>query len=152
MLFRATNYVSALLLLCGSMVVYQNVVTPWMQPPIATQVAPTPPSESSERGVDLSDLFPAEAWQLRNCKRLQTSDGLLLFENWQQVSDKQWNLWPITVVVGRGLSGDNSPAPVIIDAPQGAEIQFTESLDVMSGGAPPIERGRLVGSVRISKT
>ena len=149
-MFRATNYVSALLLLCGSMVVYQNVVTPWMQPPIATRVG-LPPSQDHDRGVDLSDLFPANAWQQGNCKQLQTSDGLLLFENWSQVSDRQWKLWPITVVIGRGLSGENDPAPVIIDAPQGAEIQFLERLDVMSGGAPPIERGRLVGDVRIFK-
>ena len=41
--------------------------------------------------------------------------------------------------------------PVIITAPNGAEIRFTESLDMLSGGAPPIKRGEMIGKVEIRR-
>ncbi len=107
----------------------------------------------SERNNDaLSDLFADGSWQRGNCKQLQTSDGMLLFQNWQQTADDQWKLWPITVVIGRGMSGVKSAAPVIIESAEGADITFTESLDVMSGGAPPIRQGRMIGSVHIHRS
>ncbi len=76
---------------------------------------------------------------------------MLLFERWEQVSEDQWKLWPITLVVGRGMSGDLDPEPIILEANEGAEIKFAQSLDVMSGGAPPIDRGRLIGKVVIRR-
>ena len=74
---------------------------------------------------------------------------MLLFENWEQTTSDQWKLWPVTVVMGRGMSSKDSAEPLILEAKQGAEIKFSESLDVMSGGAPPIERGRMIGPVHL---
>ncbi len=148
MLARITQYLTALIFLSGSAVIYQNVVTPFMRPPkvdvIAMADAPVMRSDHS-----LGDLFPEGSWQRGRCKTLQTSDGMLLFENWKQIGDDQWKLWPISVVIGRGMSGEQNGSPIIIDAAEGAEIKFTESLDVMSGGAPPIRRGRIIGNVII---
>ena len=146
MFFRLTNYITALVFLGATMVVYQNVVTPMLRPPSVAVVAmPTEP-DKMVRDKNLDDLFPPGAWQLGTCKHLQTSDGMLLFEHWEQVSQDQWKLWPITVVIGRGMSGDHRQDPIVLEAAEGAEIKFAQSLDVMSGGAPPIQRGRMTVS------
>ncbi|MCG8653376.1 MAG: hypothetical protein MI861_26290, partial [Pirellulales bacterium] len=150
MLHRTTHYLTALIFLAASSVIYENVIARWMQSPEVTAIGGKRDS-GMVTGPALADLFPADAWQLSGCKQLQSSNGVLLFSSWQQISDNQWKLWPVTVVVGRGISADPTTDPVIIDAPQGAEITFTESLDVMSGGAPPIHRGRMIGEVQIRR-
>jgi hypothetical protein len=150
MIQHLTHYVTALLFLTACAVVYHNVITPSMQPPAVSSVPPKVVTVGQSNDA-LTELFPAGSWQRGTCKQLQSSGGMLLFANWEQISDSQWKLWPVTVVIGRGMSGDESQDPVIIDASGGAEIIFTESLDVLSGGAPPIRRGRMIGPVHIRR-
>lgn len=137
---RYTGALFAVGLLC---LVYQFTFVVWLQPAplLPIQYAGTTIVAHNE---SMTSIYPANAWQLGNCKRLQTRDGALLFENWEQIGDDQWKLWPLSVVLGM-----NSETPLVIDAPEGAEIKFAESLDMLSGGAPPIERGRMIGQVRI---
>jgi len=140
---RVKRYAAALMTLGFLCFVYQFTFVLWLEPD------PLRPIEYAgtrvvARNESLALIYPDNAWQLGNCKRLQTRDGALLFENWEQIGDDQWKLWPLSVVLGM-----NSETPLIIDAPEGAEIKFAESLDMLSGGAPPIERGRLIGKVRI---
>lgn len=140
---RLKQYLMALLVLSALCAVYQLTFVAWLKPePLPRLQFATAPALRTNGS--LGNLFPPGAWQLGNCKRLQTRDGALLFENWSQIGDDQWKLWPITVVLGL-----ESDSPLILDAQEGAEIKFSESLDVMSGGAPPIERGRMIGQVRI---
>ena len=122
-----------------------------MQPPPVNAIA-TAPAKTMRSETPLDDLFPDGAWQVGVCKQLLTADGMLLFQDWEQTSEDRWKFWPITVIIGRGMSGDKFSEPVIIEANEGAEIRFTESLDVMSGGAPPIRRGKISGDVRIYRT
>ena len=149
---RIGQYASAFLLLVALSIVYQNLISPVMEPPDVEKIPIAEAPAMGRTNDALKDLFPDGSWQRGVCKQLQTSDGMLLFQNWEQTNNDQWKLWPVTVVIGRGLSGVKQIAPVIIDASQGAEIQFTESLDVMSGGAPPIHRGRMIGPVHISRS
>jgi len=134
--------------LVASAASYQAVVAPWLEPP---EIEPIGLGSDSVLEIDASvlSLFPEDAWQRGVCKQLQTADGMLLFQSWEQVENDQWRLWPVTVIVGRGLTSEESRQPILLEAEQGAEIKFTESLDVMSGGAPPIQRGRLIGDVRM---
>ncbi|NND98081.1 MAG: hypothetical protein HKN47_12210, partial [Pirellulaceae bacterium] len=50
-----------------------------------------------------------------------------------------------------GTSQQQDRDPIILEAAEGAEIRFAESLDMMSGGAPPIKRGRMMGLVEIRR-
>jgi hypothetical protein len=151
MLLRLTHYLTALTFLAGMAVIYRHTVAIWLQAPLIEQVdvaaRPDLPRDES-----LNDLFAESAWQRGPCKRLQTSNGMLLFQNWTQTANDEWKLWPITVILGRGMSGSADQSPVIIEADQGAEIKFTKSLNVMSGGAPPIQRGRMIGNVHIYRS
>ena len=148
MLQRLRQYLTSLAFLSACALAYNSVVVPWVRPPEVQSIAMA--TDTILQGDDsLKDIFPEGAWQLGACKQLQTSEGMLLFQNWEQTDNDQWKLWPVTVVMGRGMSASKSDAPVILDAAEGAEIKFTESLDVLSGGAPPIHRGRMIGKVHI---
>ncbi|MFK8114343.1 MAG: hypothetical protein AB8B91_19230 [Rubripirellula sp.] len=152
MLIRFTHYIVSLVFLGCLAVVYQNIIAPQMMPPKFAAVPIKVNADGDFVDASLGDVFPADAWQLDKCKRLQTSDGMLLFQEWKQVAPDQWKLWPMTVVIGRGMSNDASGDPIVIDAPEGANIKFTGALDVMSGNAPPIKNGTMVGPVHIYRT
>ena len=143
MLRRFAQYLVAVTALCVACGVYHFTFVSWLEPEELPEITMAG-SPVLRKDDALANLFAIDSWQRGNCKRLQTRDGVLLFENWQQTSDDQWKLWPVSVVLG-----SNSDSPLVLDAIEGAEIKFTESLDVMSGGAPPIERGRMIGNVRI---
>ncbi len=150
MLRKSYHYISALLFLSVLAFVYHVLVVAWLRPPEVERVELAPAREFKVSDT-LADLFPEGAWQREKCKRLQTADGMLLFQNWEQSSPDQWKLWPMTVVIGRGMKGSSTESPVVLEANEGAEIKFTGSLDVMSGGAPPIQRGRMIGVVQIRR-
>ena len=149
---RFVHYVTALGALLIAATAYQLIVTPLLAPPLIAAV-PLKQETISAPTDSLAGLFPEDAWQLGVCKRLQTTNGnfMLLFRNWEQTSDDRWKLWPITVVIGRGQNEDALKEPVILEAESGAEIRFTESLDMLSGNAPPIHDGRLNGIVEIKR-
>ena len=145
---NTVHYFTSLILLLGSSLVYQAVTDQVLSPP-KVAVMPVDSNFTSDTNL-ISDLFDADDWQMSgDCKRLHTNNGVLVFQNLEQTDEEQWKLWPVTLVVGRGLSGSSDPDPIIMDAPNGAELKFTESLEISSGNAPPIDRGRLIGDVRI---
>lgn len=147
---RFIHYMTALVALSGMSVVYQNLVTPWMEPPQIEQIA-LAPRESVGIDRSLHALFPPGSWQRGECRQLQTSDLTLLFQDLDQESDDRLRLSPVTVIVGHGMSGAKDTTPVIIEAAEGAEITFSRALNLLSSssGAPPIERGRIKGPVHI---
>ncbi|TWT74008.1 hypothetical protein [Allorhodopirellula solitaria] len=136
---------------CG----YQFTAAKWLEPP-EVEHAPIAKRPLTDTDQSLADLYPADAWQRGRAIRLKTQDGMLLFQNWEQNKDerdggKKWRLWPITMVIGRGLSADASSEPILIEAAEGAVIEFSAALDVMSGVAPTIQRGQLLGDVHIQR-
>ncbi|TWU03715.1 hypothetical protein [Neorhodopirellula pilleata] len=143
---------SVLVLIMGG---YQMTVARWLEPPTVDR-APIPKRVLQDNDETLVDLYPDDAWQRGRSIRLKTQDGMLLFQNWEQDTEdraggKKWRLWPITMVIGRGLQADGSEQPIVIEAAQGAVIEFSDSLDVMSGVAPTIQRGQLMGEVHIRR-
>ena len=150
MLRNLAHYFFALIVLSSSALMYDAYAKRWLMPPVVESVQVKPRIIEAEDTN--GDLFAEGAWQRGLCKRLQTADGELLFQNWEQTSENQWKLWPITLIAGRGMSDRSNPEPIILEAAAGAEIRFAGSLDMMSGGdAPPIERGRMMGLVEIRR-
>jgi len=148
---KVFHFITALLVLSAAAIGYRGIAAVVLRPPPVEVVSPRPPTSKTTVKTNLGDLFPDDAWQLGNCKRLLTSNGALLFQNWHQTSDHHWKLHPITVVVGRGLSDQGSKDPIVLSAREGAEIEFAESFDVMGGSAPPIKMGRMIGDVTIRR-
>lgn len=153
MLLRIIHYLTALVALSAMSMVYQNLVTPWMTPPKIERI------EMGQRGPaqpdrSLHSLFRSGTWQRGQCRQLQTKDMTLLFQELEQESEDRLRLSPVTVILGHGMSGKRDPNPVIIEAVEGAEITFSSGLNLLSssGGAPPIESGRIQGPVHIYRT
>nr|WP_143548028.1 hypothetical protein [Rhodopirellula sp. SM50] len=145
------NYLIALTVLSIAAGLYRAAAQRLLTVPDVARVEPRPPTQRVDLKEDLADLFPADAWQLGDCKRLLTSNGALLFEKWRQISEDQWKLEPLTIVVGRGLSDNAAATPIVLTAKEGAEIQFAQSLDMMGGSAPQIKVGRMIGDVEIER-
>ncbi len=146
---KLAHYTTAQLILIAVAGLYLVTVDRWLQtPPVAELVHRDVPPDTRHDAA-LADLFPDDAWQRGDCKRLKTSRGMLLFRNWEQTDRNEWKLWPITVIVGRGLEGEDDEPPLVIDSDEGARIEFDRSLDIMSGGAPPIRTGEIRGNVRV---
>ena len=106
------NYFIALavLILCAS--AYRAAAFHLLSVPEIAVVTPRTPTENVSLKEDLADLFTDDAWQLGDCKRLLTSNGALLFQHMRKVSEDQWKLEPLTIIVGRGLSDQSSEAPI----------------------------------------
>ncbi|EMI58531.1 hypothetical protein [Rhodopirellula sallentina] len=149
------DYFVGLSLILVAMGGYQVTAAKWLTPP-EIEHAPIAVRVLSDNDASLVDLYPEDAWQRGRAIRLKTQDGMLLFQNWEQNKDerdggKKWRLWPITMIIGRGLSADDSREPILIEAAEGAVIEFDAALDVMSGVAPTIQRGQLLGKVHIQR-
>lgn len=149
------DYLVGLVVIVSAAAGYCFTAGKWLEPPVVEH-APIAERPLTDNDESLADLYPADAWQRGRAIRLKTQDGMLLFQNWEQNKDerdggKKWRLWPITLVIGRGLSADASAEPILIEAAEGAVIEFSAALDVMSGVAPTIQRGQLLGKVHIQR-
>ncbi len=143
MFVHFTRYATALVVLCGLAGVYELTLVPVLEPPPMEAVV-IQPAALMTRSPLIDQLFPEGSWQRQAPRRLKTDAGYLLFSHREQVATDRWRVWPVTVIVG-----DTERPPVVMDAPDGAEIAFSEPLDVLSRGAPPIESGQLRGKVSI---
>ncbi|TWU02549.1 hypothetical protein [Stieleria varia] len=151
MLRKLAHYFTALFILIGMAAAYNAAATQWLRPPVIAMVPARQPTAQPELKDNVRDLFAPGDWQLGECRRLLTPNGTLLFNNWQQTSDYEWKLWPITLIVGRGFGDDQSDEPLVLTAEEGAELLFSKSFDMTDGSAPPIQRGRMLGKVSIKR-
>ncbi|MDA7874344.1 hypothetical protein N9B17_04175 [Rhodopirellula sp.] len=152
MFVNIRQYLLALIVVLAMAVAYQTFLTPYLRPPRVKSMplATMPPLDRFADSI--KDLFPDEdCWQRGGCKILKTIDGMLLFEDFVDLKNNKVKLSPLSIVVGGGLKSDGSSTPIIIDALQGAEIQFSRSLVIGSGPAPSIERGRVIGPVVVKR-
>jgi len=100
MFLRIIHYLTALVVLSGMSVVYQNLVTPWMEPPRIEQIAMQPRDHTRRRDPSLQALFPPGSWQRGQVRELKTSEMTLLFQELEQKSGNRIRLSPVTVIIG----------------------------------------------------
>ncbi len=152
MLQKLRQYLIALTVVLAMAVAYQTLVTPQFHPPEVKEMhaASMPPLTRFNEGIN--SLFPDEdCWQRSGCTILKTVDGMLLFEEWVDLGNNKFQLSPLSIVVGGGLKSGGSTTPIVIDASQGAEIQFNRSLQMDGGPTPAIDRGRVIGPVVVKR-
>ncbi|MEZ6091435.1 MAG: hypothetical protein R3C05_26140 [Pirellulaceae bacterium] len=105
----------------------------------------------------IADYFKPGSWQRDSPKRIETEIGVLLFKDWQRLSDNRWKLSPVTLLLRNSDAGEERrddgdvelQRPILLEAPGGAEIEFAESLSVLDGSTPPVQGGHLIGNVQI---
>ncbi len=147
------------------MAVHRFVVAPWVEP-VQVEISRFKPTMGEETsGAWWQDYFVEGSWQRNSPKVLETPKGILVFKNWEQLSDTRWRISPLTILIPQGDSsaatvGDgaseieaaNIPTrrAIFVENPQGAEIQFREAIDLTSGKPPPpVVGGQLNGPIRI---
>ncbi|QDS93831.1 hypothetical protein FF011L_26050 [Roseimaritima multifibrata] len=141
---KLLNYSLALGLLSLLTVVYQLTFVSWIKQEEVTFAPISNINHSAEPSV-VELMFAEGTWQHDARKRLSLKDqGVILFGERKQVSPTQWRVWPVAVVMRR-----SGAPPIIMEAAEGADVTFSEPLEVMGSKAPPIKSGQLVGKVTI---
>lgn len=158
------RYLACLGIVCAVMAAYCATVVPLLEPP-EHALSPQPvEADETKPNIWWKHLFAEDAWQNAKPMLLQTEQGTLLFRSLQQLGPNQWRLAPLTLIVplsrdGRGaVVGDlnaasrvyqSSPLAIVV-APEGADIQFREAPDWISGSTPPLTGGLLRGPIQIT--
>jgi lipopolysaccharide export system protein LptA len=99
----------------------------------------------------MEHLFPPGSWQLSEPKVLQTEHGTLLFKDYQPLDDGRMELKPLSIVVHTGAAGGDpaNSRTVILDAPDGAILQFDSATDPARADFGRLLGGLLSGEIRI---
>jgi hypothetical protein len=144
------DYLKALTLCLVAAIGYRWTVLPLVEPPTGNLVE-VDGGMQELTNPDLGHIFAADAWQMNNPKVLRAEWGWLLFQNWEQDAPDRWRVSPVSIVMESDAAGENlNPrAPVLLDAPAGAVIEFAEPLNMITGAAPAIKGGQLLGEVHI---
>lgn len=96
-------------------------------------------------------LFPPGSWQLQNPKVLETEHGTLVFKDYKPLPDGRMELKPLTLIVyaGSNTQGKAPPRPLLLDAPDGAILQFDAATDPARADFGRLTGGLLAGEIRI---
>ncbi len=141
------DYFKALLVCLGAAIGYRLLIVPRLEP-IAISIIETTADETESLRPNLTGVFADDTWQVQSSMVLQAPWGVLLFKEWQEESPGRWRVAPVSIVL-RQDNETNTKGPIILDATEGAVVELTEPLNMLSGGTPTIKGGQLVGDVHI---
>jgi len=101
----------------------------------------------------LEGLFPQGDWQLRTAKILESEEVIVLLENYEKLDDRRLRIWPCAAVwlpaESRRDSTENLISAIVLEAPEGAILEFSRPFDLRRAQIDAPERGELVGPVTI---
>ena len=138
--------------------IYDILAVPMIEPavsiasPSATNWAAEDTSTQHIRSV-FAELFPQGAWERNNPKVLKTTQGTLLFRDYQTLQNNRLKLEPLTLVIyidgqpSQGRKQKNNP--IVLKAPEGAVLQFDGALDLSQGKIGNLIAGELTGEITI---
>jgi hypothetical protein len=99
----------------------------------------------------LKRWFPYDAWEVNQASKiLETSQGILVLQHYENRTDGTVRLWPCSMVFlpdGQDDPPDGKQQPVILQAPQGAILRFDRPMDLRTGTIGRLTGGRLNGRV-----
>lgn len=97
----------------------------------------------------IAAAFPDEnAWQRQRPKIVETDQAVLLVQDYRTLDDGRMELKPCTALFCP-KSGGTAERVIVLDAPDGALLQFDSSVDIRRGEFGKLIGGRLVGDVTI---
>lgn len=101
------------------------------------------------RLAELAPLFPRRTSLLRDAKMLESEEVKLLLHHYKNLGDGRVLIQPCVIVFTPNQQGqeiDLSRA-MVLEAPEGAVLQFDQSLDLRMGRIGRLMGGRLVGPI-----
>ncbi len=162
---RLTRTIASLFMVLTSYWLYTLLAVPWIEP--VAQEAPlpaTPPGHPPVKSATepptarflhlLEPWFAADSWERANAKILKNHQLMVLLQDYEPLDDgRQLQLRPCTVVfnplaaAAEGEEPSSTPTTLILQAPEGAVLEFDRPLDLAQGGLGKLLGGRLVGEV-----
>jgi lipopolysaccharide export system protein LptA len=140
---------------------YAFCAVPFIEPNTIGDFTAEDRDDSPERRVRpfdelIEDMFPPDAWERDVPKIVSTEHGMLLFKEYETLDDGRLVLTPCTLIFDSG--GGKRPGidaefeqPLIMRAPNQADLLFDGPLDLARGKVGKLIGGRLVGNVTISR-
>ena len=149
---------ASLAVVVAGYVAYEFLVVPRLDPPLIGQertpqqsVGPTA-TVGDRHESQLSELFPAGAWERDRPKLVETDRGILLFKDYRPLEDGRMELAPCSMIffrATRGSSGSDVRRAIVMLVPEGAILQFAGDADTTRGHFGRLVGGSLRGEVRI---
>lgn len=135
---------------------YALVAVPLIEP---TEAMPTPttarpagsyrPTLSKRKKALFGRLFPQDHWAHHTPRILETEQALLIVKDWHPRGKGLWHLVPCAVVLFPGKEDRSGRGAIVLEAPQGARLQFDEKSDLLRAKIGKLLYGRIDGPVRI---
>ena len=144
---------------------HRLAVVPWVEPRLkdtATALELSPEqaaairARADQRLAALGDVFPEGSWERDEPIVLESRQMRLLFKQYHSLPDGRVNLAPCTLVMlpdrNRTVAGEGGGRTLVMQAPQGAVLEFDEPLDLRQGKLARLVGGSLRGRVTIRGT
>ena len=139
---------------------YSLLAVPLIEPPAAGSRSDGPTEAERqmaaqrlvEQAGELDGLFPAGSWELDNPKILESDQIKLLLRDYANLSDGGVEIRPCTVIFTPKDSVDPAERKrrsVILQAPEGARLEFDEPFDLRRGRIGRLTSGHLDGQITI---
>ncbi len=144
------DYLRNLIPLCVTFAAYHAIAVPLLEPKSVKQDRPWVAPAIPLRNDWWEEFFVEGDWQLdkKNPPRVvKTETAILLFQTRDQISDTQWLVKPITILLPQRQTGPSKRA-VLINNNDGAKIEFKSAVD-WTRELPPIVGGQLLGEITI---
>lgn len=140
---------------------YALAVVPWIEPSVSLYRTEGPsdddlaliPLQQQRRIEELQELFPPGSWELDNPKILESEQVKLLLRDYTNRGDGKVELHPCTMVF-TPQSASDTPAErksraIVLQAPKGAVLEFSEAFDLRRAKIGRLISGRLLDQITI---
>ena len=97
----------------------------------------------------IDPLFPEGSWERRDAKILKTDRVLLLLKDYRALEDHRLHISPCTIVLLPGDRQSTQERTWVIQAIEGAIIEFDQGMDIRRGQLGRIVAAYVPGSVKI---
>ncbi|MCA9245705.1 MAG: hypothetical protein KDA42_01290 [Planctomycetales bacterium] len=156
---RIVRSVASLLAVTTAYFAYALLAVPWIEPEAKAQGGESL-TDSEREWADgvaqrydrlLAPYFPADHWARKNPKVLQSDEFMLLIRDFATHGDRI-ELQPCLLLflpAERPTAGADDQHAIILDAPAGATLQFSEKLNLAKARIGKLKHGLLKGDVTI---
>ncbi len=106
-----------------------------------------------QRVADLAELFAPDSWALKSPKILESDQFRLLMQDYRNLGDGRLELRPCAIILTPDGPPESEtqrrPRALVLEAPEGAILQFDRPLDLRRADVGQIVGGQLQGRITI---
>ncbi len=148
------RYFASLAVVATALAAYAFGVAPWLEPPPVARKASDaglPDVNPADPTADLlTRLFRPGDWELDQPKIVETETCTLLVKDYTPTPDGRLELKPCTLIFhAAAAEGSSERRPIVMQAPQGASIQFDRPLNLAKAEFGKLQGGKLPGPITI---